>query len=71
MEEYNIQNYVYGLGMMLEDLRVDQKGRIFILVEDTLHADEFYREITVPEEYQTLGNVEIIRQFIEQTNEGK
>ena len=61
-----IEKYVYSLGMLLSDVKIDHKGRLVILIEDSgPRAGEFYREIEIPEEYQTFANIEVIRQFQE------
>lgn len=58
-----MEKYIHDLGLTLADLRIDQQGRIFILVEENSpRVDALYKEIEIPEEYQTLANVEIIRQ---------
>ncbi len=62
----NLEQYIYSLGMMMSDVKIDQKGRLFILVEGTnSNGSSLYEEIPLPEEYQTFGNVDIIRQFNE------
>lgn len=68
----NIEQYIHSLGLTMDEVSIDQKGEIFILIEDNNpRADSFYREIGIPLEYQTLGNVEIIRQHKEKSNERK
>lgn len=62
-----MEKYIHGLGLTMDDIRVDQNGRIFIVVEENNpRADALYREISLPEEYQTFGNVELVRQYMQQ-----
>lgn len=57
-----MKEYIYGLGMLMSDVRVDQQGRLFILVEGQDNEGQFcYKEIAIPEEYQTLENINLIK----------
>lgn len=58
-----MEQYIYGLGMLMEDLCIDTKGRIFILIDgiDEQTGKAVYKDVFLPEEYQTFGNVEIIK----------
>ena len=67
-----MEKYIHGLGLIMEDVSIDQNGKIFILIEDNNpRAVAFYKEIELPEEYQTFENVEIMRQLTLQRHEGK
>lgn len=57
-----MHEYVHSLGLKLSDVRCDQKGRLFILVEGKEQdGGYFYKEIELPEEFQTIWNVDIIK----------
>jgi hypothetical protein len=57
-----LQEYIWGQGLLMTDVKADKKGRLFILVEGKEEDDGyFYKEVGIPEEYQTLGNLEEIR----------
>ena len=57
-----LQEYIWSLGMLMSDVKVDQKGRLFILVEGKEEdGGYFYKEVEIPEEYQTFENLEEIR----------
>lgn len=57
-----MEKYIHNLGMLLSDVRVDYKGRIFILVEGHDDKGEFvYEPVYLPEEFQTAWNVDIIK----------
>lgn len=57
-----MKEYIHSLGLLLEDIHVDRKGRLFILIEGKdLNGNFCYKEIEIPEEYQTFENIEIIK----------
>ncbi len=58
-----MKEYIYGLGLLMEDVKVDQQGRLFILIEGVDDKGDFcYKEISIPEKYQTLENINLIKQ---------
>lgn len=60
-----MEKYIHSLGLTMEDVRIDQDGRIFILVEENSpRADALYREIPLPEEFQTVDNVELVTKYL-------
>ena len=64
----NMEQYIHSLGLLLSNVKIDRKGRLFILVEGTEMDEDgsyFFREVEIPEQYQTLDNIEIIRKLVE------
>lgn len=61
-----MEKYIYSLGLMLSDVKIDQKGRMFILVEEK-SPGQLYKEIEIPEQYQTLENINMLKEFMEET----
>ena len=61
-----MEQYIHNLGMLLSDVRVDHKGRLFILVEGYDDKKQFvFESVYLPEEYQTLWNIDIIKDLME------
>lgn len=57
-----MEKYIHSLGLLLEDVRIDREGRLFILVDGVFEDGEAaYKQIELPEEFQTFENIEIIR----------
>jgi hypothetical protein len=57
-----MEKYINNLGMLMSDVKIDRKGRLFILVEGKEEdGGYFYKEVELPEEFQTFENIEIIR----------
>jgi len=58
-----MEQYIHSLGLLLEDVSIDTTGRLFILIDgvDT-EGKSAYKQIEIPEEYQTFENIELIRQ---------
>jgi hypothetical protein len=57
-----MEKYIWSLGMLMSDVKIDRKGRLFILVEGKeSDGGYFYKEVELPEEFQTFENIEIIR----------
>ena len=58
-----MEQYVYGLGLLLSDVKVDKNERLYILIEGTSLGKAFYKEVELPEEYQTSININKIKEY--------
>jgi len=70
-KQLSMEQYLKTLGLDVKSVRCDHVGRLFILIDgmeeipfDTkITLRGFYKEVEIPEKYQTLENLEIIRKL--------
>ena len=59
-----MEQYIYGLGMLMEDVRITNKGRIYLLVEGTDESGQFvFEKFDLPEVYQNFENVAKLKEL--------